>query len=63
MYDAPSVGTEIARNAPLTAGALYMNFIGQYGAMLVTTIAIVYGVMQMYLRIREHRIYVEKNKE
>lgn len=47
MQTAPTAGTEFARNAPLTAGAIYLNFISQYGAAIVTTLAIVYGVLQI----------------
>lgn len=61
MNDAPSVATELARNVPLTGGALYLSFISQYGAALVTTFAIIYGVMQMTLRILEHRAIMRKN--
>ena len=62
MNDAPSAATEFARNVPLTGGALYLSFISQYGAAIVTTLAIVYGVMQMTLRILEHRAIMRKNK-
>lgn len=62
MNDAPSAATEFARNAPLAGGALYLSFISQYGAAIVTTLAIVYGVMQMTLRLLEHRAIMRKNK-
>jgi len=62
MITAPSVGTEIARNTPLTAGALYINFISQYGATIVTTLAIAYALMQMYLRWKEHRLLLADRK-
>ncbi|CAB1282954.1 Phage Holin [Xylella phage Cota] len=62
MNDAPSAATEFARNVPLTGGALYLSFISQYGAAIVTTLAIVYGVMQVTLRILEHRAIMRKNK-
>lgn len=62
MNDAPSVATEFARNVPLTGGALYLSFISQYGAAIVTSLAIVYGLMQMTLRIMEHRAIMRKHK-
>lgn len=51
----PTVGDELLRTSPLTAGALYLNFISTYGAAIVTTLAIVYAVAQIYWRAREHR--------
>lgn len=51
----PTPSAELGRIAPLTAGALYLNFISTYGAALVTTIAITYGIMQMIFRWREHK--------
>lgn len=63
MNEAPSVGAEIARNVPLSAGAVYLSFISTYGTAIVTTLAIVYAVLQMYLRWQEHKAIVRKNKE
>lgn len=63
MNEAPSVGAEIARNVPLSAGAVYLSFISTYGTAIVTTLAIVYAVLQMYLRWREHKAIMRKNKE
>lgn len=51
----PSVASEVVRTSPLTAGALYLNFISTYGAAIVTTLAIVYAIAQFYWRSREHR--------
>lgn len=62
MNDAPSAATELARNVPLTGGALYLSLISQYGAAIVTTLAIVYGVMQVTLRILEHRAIMRKHE-
>ena len=63
MNDTPSVVTELARNVPLTGGALYLSFISTYGAAIVTTLAIVYAIMQITLRYREHRAIMRKNEE
>lgn len=60
MHDTPTITMEVARNTPLTAGALYLSFISQYGAPIVTTLAIIYGVMQVVLRILEHRAAMRK---
>lgn len=60
---APSLGTDFARNIPLTGGALYLSFISQYGAAIVTTLAIIYGVLQITLRIMEHRALAQKVQE
>lgn len=63
MYDAPSAATDLARNVPLSAGAMYLTFVSEYGAVIVTTLAIVFGVMQIVMRVREHRAIMRKNKE
>lgn len=47
--------TDVGRTLPLAAGAFYLNFISQYGTAIVTTLAIVYGIMQIFMRWREHR--------
>lgn len=61
--NAPTLGTEVARNVPLSFGALYLTFISQYGAAIVTTLAIAFGAMQIYMRWKEHRVIMRKNKE
>ena len=61
MNDAPSAATEFARNVPLAGGALYLSLISQYGAAIVTTLAILYGVLQVTLRIMEHRAIMRKH--
>jgi len=58
----PSVATEIGRTTPLAVGALYLNFISQYGTAIVTTLAIIYGIMQIVLRLREHLAFRHKEK-
>ena len=63
MNDVPSVGAEVARNLPLSAGAVYLSFVSQYGTAIVTTLAILFGVMQIYLRWREHKAIMRKNQE
>ncbi|AHB12193.1 holin [Xylella phage Prado] len=60
----PSLASEVVRTSPLTAGALYLNFISTYGAAIVTTLAILYAIAQFYWRAREHRkIMGDKNGE
>lgn len=54
--------TEMARSAPLVGSAIYLNFISQYGTVLVTTLAILYGVMQLILRWREHKALMTKHR-
>lgn len=61
MNDMPSATVEVARQAPLVAGATYLNFVSQYGAAIVTTLAIVYGVLQLVLRSREHKAFMLKH--
>lgn len=51
----PSLASEALRTTPLTAGAVYLNFMSTYGATIVTTLAIVYVIAQFYWRAREHR--------
>lgn len=55
------VSNEVARNAPLTFGAFYLSFISQYGVVVVTTLALVFGIMQIVFRIREHRAIMRYN--
>jgi len=62
MNDAPSVATELVRNVPLTAAAAYVSFISQYGAVIVTSLAIVYGVYQIILRTLEHKLIKDKHR-
>lgn len=59
----PTAASDIARNVPLSAGAVYLTFISQYGTAIVTTLAIVYGCMQLFMRWKEHRAIMRKNKE
>lgn len=58
----PTVTTELARNAPLGGAAVYLSFISQYGTAIVTTLAVLYALMQFTLRIREHRAIMKKNE-
>jgi hypothetical protein len=51
----PSLASEVVRASPLTASALYLSFISTYGSAIVTTLAIIYAVLQMYWRAKEHR--------
>lgn len=51
----PTLAQEVTRASPLAAGALYLNFISTYGTTIVTTLAIIYGVVQFYWRGREHK--------
>lgn len=48
--------SDLARSTPLVASAFYLNFISQYGTTVVTSLAIIYGVMQIILRFKEHRM-------
>lgn len=58
----PSLASEVVRASPLTATALYLNFISTYGAAIVTTLAIIFGLAQFYWRAAEHRkLMREKN--
>ena len=61
MQHMPSATVEFARQTPLVAGATYLNFVSTYGAAIVTTLAIVYGVLQLYLRSREHKAFMLKH--
>jgi hypothetical protein len=63
MDNMPTASVELARNVPLSAGAVYLSFISTYGTAIVTTLAIVYAVLQMYLRWQEHKAIMRKNKE
>lgn len=55
----PSLASEVVRTSPLTAGALYLNFISTYGSAIVTTLAILYAVAQFYWRYRENKKIME----
>lgn len=61
MNDMPSATVELARQTPLVAGAAYLNFVSTYGAAIVTTLAIAYGVLQLILRSREHKAFMLKH--
>ena len=61
MNDVPSAAVEVARQTPLIAGAAYLNFVSTYGAAIVTTLAIIYGVLQLYLRTKEHKAFMAKH--
>ena len=63
MINEPSIPTELARNIPLTASAAYLSFMSEYGAIIVTSLAIVFGCMQIVLRALEHRAIMRKHKE
>lgn len=51
----PNASAELGRSAPLALTAFYLNFISTYGAAMVTTIAIIFGIMQLVFRWREHK--------
>ena len=57
------LSTDLVRNAPLTGSAVYLSFMSQYGSAVVTSLAIIYGLMQMWLRYKEHKAIMHKNKE
>lgn len=59
----PSVAQDVARNAPISLSAMYLSFVDQYGAALVTSLAICFGILQIVLRWREHRAIMKKNEE
>ena len=61
LNDMPTATVELARQTPLVAGATYLNFVSTYGAAIVTTLAIVYGLLQIYLRSREHKAFMLKH--
>lgn len=61
IADMPTASVELVRQTPLVAGAAYLNFVSQYGAAIVTTLAIVYGVLQLILRSREHKAFMLKH--
>lgn len=61
--NSPSTAVDLARNAPLTGSAVYLSFMSQYGSTVVTTLAIIYGLLQMWLRYKEHKAIMTKNKE
>ena len=58
----PSLASEVVRTSPLTASAIYLNFISTYGTAIVTTLAIIYGAAQFYWRYREHRKVMGETK-
>ena len=58
----PSLATEVTRSVPLIVGASYLNFVSTYGAALVTTLAVLYGSLQIVMRTLEHRAIMRRNK-
>lgn len=63
MINEPSVPTELARNIPLTASAAYLSFMSEFGAIIVTSLAIIFGIMQIVLRSLEHRAIMRQHRE
>lgn len=59
----PSLTSEVVRASPLTASALYLNYISTYGTAVVTTLAIAYGIAQFYWRAREHSKLMGEKKD
>lgn len=51
---------DTVRVAPLGAAAWYMEFVSTYGSALLTTLGIVYAIVNITLRIKEH---LERRKE
>lgn len=63
MNDIPSVSAELVKATPLFGAAAYLNFMSVYGAAIVTSLALAYGVMQIIMRYLEHRAIMRKHKE
>ena len=62
MNDIPSVGVDVMRATPLFSAAGMLTFFDLYGSMLVTGMALAYGVYQFWCRRREHKAIMLKNK-
>lgn len=64
MYDTPNAGVEVARTSSifLAAWAVYADWISNYGAAVLTTIGIAYGLFQFYARSKEHKAIMKKNE-
>lgn len=45
---------EVMRVAPLGAGAVYLQFVSTYGSAILTTLGVVYAIVNITLRIKEH---------
>lgn len=48
------IGADAARAAPLGVAAWYMEFVSTYGSALLTTLGIVYAIINITLRIKEY---------
>lgn len=63
MNDIPSASVEMVKATPLLGAAAYLQFMSVYGAALVTTLALAYGIMQIVMRWMEHRAIMRKHTE
>lgn len=48
-----NLAADAAKVAPLASAAWYLQFVSEYGATLVTSLAIVYGLMGLVVRAKE----------
>lgn len=48
-----NLAADAAKVTPLLSAAWYLNFVSQWGATLVTSLAIIYGVMGLVVRAKE----------
>lgn len=48
-----NLAADAAKAVPLASAAWYLNFVSQWGATVVTSLAIIYGVMGLVVRAKE----------
>lgn len=65
MYDTPHAGVETVRTSSMFAAAwaVYAEWIGQHGAVILTTIGITYGLFQFWARHKEHKVIMRKARK
>lgn len=62
MIDTPNAGIDFTRISTLlgAAWAVYADWVVNNGAVVLTTIGILYGVFQFWARRREHKAFMRK---
>lgn len=58
----PSGPVEIGKNSLLLLAAWVIDMLNNHGALLVVVLAIIYGVMQIVFRRREHKAIMTQHK-
>ena len=58
----PTAPSEVMKNLPLFVLAYIIDLLQNYGAVVATVLAIVYGSIQIIYRRKEHRAIMEQHE-